>query len=140
MMHFCGGENGNLRAWTLGPTKASAYLACSQVAASPQARVPPGGMPGWSVCLSANGQNDGVVWGMIPYGDANMELTNSRLLAYDAANLGKFPDGSGEVVPLWDSQQWGWNFLHPKFNRPIAANGKVVVPTYDGRVLVLGLA
>jgi hypothetical protein len=140
MMHFCGGENGNLRAWTLGATKASAYLGCSQAAASAQARVPPGGMPGWSICLSASGENDGVVWGMIPYGDANIQLTNSRLLAYDAANLGKFPDGSGEVVPLWDSQQWNWNFLHPKFNRPIAVNGKVIVPTYDGRVLVLGLA
>jgi hypothetical protein len=140
MMHFCGGENGNLRAWTLGPTKASAYLGCSQAAASAQAHVPPGGMPGWSICLSASGENNGVIWGMIPYGDANIQLTNGRLLVYDAANLGKFPDESGEIVPLWDSQQWNWNFLHPKFNRPIAVNGKVIVPTYDGRVLVLGLA
>jgi hypothetical protein len=29
---------------------------------------------------------------------------------------------------------------HPKFNRPVAWNGKVFVPTYDGRVDVYGLA
>jgi len=139
-MHFCGGENNNLRAWALGPTKSSTYLGCSAAVASANSPIPPGGMPGWSISLSANGNNDGIVWAMIPYGDANMELTNGRLLAYDAANLARFADGSGEVVPLWDSQDWGWNFLHPKFNRPIAVGGKVIVPTYDGRVFVLGLA
>jgi hypothetical protein len=139
-MHFCGGENGNLRAWTLGPTKSSTYLGCSAAVASADSPIPSGGMPGWSISLSANGNNDGIVWAMIPYGDANMELTNGRLLAYDAANLARFADRSGEVVPLWDSQDWGWSFLHPKFNRPIAVGGKVIVPTYDGRVFVLGLA
>ena len=28
-MHFCGGENGNLRAWQLRPDRSSTYLACS---------------------------------------------------------------------------------------------------------------
>jgi hypothetical protein len=139
-MHFCGGENGNLRAWQVAPNKSSVYLACSAETASADSPVPPGGMPGWSIALSANGQTDGIVWAMIPYGDANMTLTNGRLLAYDAASFGRFGDGSGEIVPLWDSQSWGWNFLHPKFNRPIAVDGKVIMPTYDGRVLVLGLA
>ena len=138
-MHFCGGENGNLRAWSIGSNKSSAYLGCAAAVASANCN-PPGGMPGWSISLSANGTNDGIVWAMIPYGDANMMLTNGRLLAYDAANLARFGDGSGEIVPLWDSQDWGWNFLHPKFNRPVAVGGKVIVPTYDGRVLVLGLA
>jgi hypothetical protein len=138
-MHFCGGENGNLRAWKLS-SNASAYLGCSSAYASPNASNPPGGMPGWSITLSANGQNDGVIWAMIPYGDSNMAATNGRLLAYDAVNLGKFNGGAGELVPLWDSQAWNWNFLHPKFNRPIVADGKLVVPTYDGRVFVIGLA
>jgi len=31
-------------------------------------------------------------------------------------------------------------FLSHKFNRAIAVDGKVIVPTYDGRVFVLGLA
>jgi len=139
-MHFCGGENGNLRGWSLAADKSSKYLGCSAAVASAESPVPPGGMPGWSIALSANGRDDGVVWALIPYGDANMTLTNGRLLAYDAANLAQFTDGSGEIVPLWDSQDWGWSFLHPKFNRPIAVGGKVLVPTYDGRVLVLGLA
>jgi hypothetical protein len=139
-MHFCGGENGNLRAWTLNPNCSSDYLACSSAYASASAPVPPGGMPGWSITLSANGQNDGVVWGMIPYGDSNMAATNGRLLAYDAVNLAAFNGGGGEIVPLWDSQAWNWNYLHPKFNRPIVADGKLIVPTYDGRVFVIGLA
>jgi len=142
-MHFCGGENGNLRAWHLNTDDSSAYLGCSSAYASPQAvgpQEPHGGMPGWGIALSANGKADGVIWGLIPYGDANMEVTNSRLLAYDAANFAAFSDGSGEIVPLWDSQDWNWSFSHPKFNRPIIAAGKVIVPTYDGRLLVLGLA
>lgn len=140
LMHFCGGENGNLRAWSLAANKSSAYLGCSAAVASAQAQVPPGGMPGWSIMLSANGQTEGIVWAMMPYGDANLHATNGRLLAFDAANLSKFADGSGQIVPLWDSQDWNWNFLHPKFNRPVAVDGKVLVPTYDGRVLVLELA
>jgi len=139
-MHFCGGENGNLRAWTVAANKSSVYLGCSSAVASAESTGGLGGMPGWSISLSANGNNDGIVWAMIPYKDANMMLTNGRLLAYDAANLARFADGSGEIVPLWDSQDWAWNFLHPKFNRHIAVNGKVIVPTYDGRVLVLSLA
>jgi hypothetical protein len=145
-MHFCGGENGNLRAWSLGQDGSSKYLGCSAAFASPNCvdspnpNGPKGGMPGWSVALSANGDHDGVVWGMIPYEDANLGPTNSRLLAYDASNLGRFADGSGQLVPLWDSQDWNWTFVHPKFNRPIAVDGKVIVPTYDGRVLVLELA
>jgi hypothetical protein len=146
-MHFCGGENGNLRAWSIGANnRLSTYLGCSAAYASaacldsPAPNGPKGGMPGWSIALSANGAQDGVVWGMIPYGDANLETTNGRLLAYDAANLAAFADGSGEIVPLWDSQDWNWSFYHPKFNRPVAVAGKVIVPTYDGRLLVLGLA
>jgi hypothetical protein len=77
---------------------------------------------------------------MIPYGDANSTLTNGRLLAYDAAQFVQYADGSGEIVPLWDSQAWNWDYLHPKFNRPVAVDGKILVPTYDGRLLVLGLA
>ena len=34
-------------------------------------RAQEGGMPGWSIALSANGQAGGIVWGMIPYGDAS---------------------------------------------------------------------
>lgn len=137
-MHFCGGENGNLRAWRLQPDHSSVFLANSQAFASAAIRT--GGMPGWSIALSANGGTGGIVWAMIPYGDANMEITNSRMLAYDAEAFGHFNGGGGEIVPLWDSQDWNWNILHPKFNRPIVADGKVLVPTYGGQLLVVELA
>lgn len=143
-MHFCGGENGNLRAWTLNVDNTSKYLGCSAAFASPNCQDLPngpwGGMPGWSIVLSANGDTGGIIWALIPYGDANLSPpTNSRLLAYDAVQLARYSDGSGELVPLWDSQDWNWTFLHPKFNRPIVADGKVIVPTYDGRLMVIGL-
>jgi hypothetical protein len=142
MMHFCGGENGNLRAWTLNADGSSTYLACSAESASPQAPVPPGGMPGWMISLSANDGDDGIVWALVPAADANMELTPGRLLAYDAQSFGLFANGSKQLTVLWDSWDWGEGcaFTHPKFNRPVAWNGKVLVPTYDGRVDVYGLA
>lgn len=140
LMHFCWGENGNLRAWTLSGAGVSTYLACSAEVASPEAAVPLGGMPGGMISLSANGNQDGIVWASVPYKDANMEVSEGRFLAYDAANFGKFGDGSGSIVPLWDSQQWNWQFKHSKFNRPVVWNGKILLPTYEATVLVLGLA
>ncbi|EEA03948.1 Pyrrolo-quinoline quinone [Burkholderia sp. H160] len=139
-MHYCGGENGNLRAWQLNKDKLSVYLACSEVYASAQCTDPYGGMPGWSLALSANGGEAAIVWAMVPYGNANTTITNSRLLAYDAEDFGRYADGSRQLVPLWDSQDWNWNLLHPKFNRPIAVDGRVLVPTYGGELLVLTLA
>lgn len=140
LVHFCWGENGNLRAWTLSNSGVSTYQACSAEVASPEAQVPLGGMPGGMITLSANGGTGGIVWASVPYKDANMFLSPGRFLAYDAANFGKFGDGSGSIVPLWDSQQWNWQFTHNKFNRPVVWNGRVFLPTYDGNVLVLGLA
>ena len=140
LTHFCWGENGNLRAWTLANTGVSTYLACSAEVASAESPVPLGGMPGGMISLSANGDTDGVLWASIPYTDANMEISAGRLLAYDAANFGKYSDGSGSITALWDSQDWAWQFSHNKFNRPVVWNGRVFLPTYDGSVWVLGLA
>ncbi len=92
------------------------------------------------IVLSANGDSDGIVWASIPYEDANLKASPGRFLAYDASNFGKFADGSGWIKPLWDSQQWNWKFSHNKFNRPVVWNGRVFLPTYDGDILVLGLA
>ena len=41
---------------------------------------------------------------------------------------------------LWDSRDWNLGFSLCKFTPPVAANGKLYVPTYDGRVDVYGLA
>jgi outer membrane protein assembly factor BamB len=140
LMHFCWGENSALRAWALDATGRSTYLAGGAEIASVQATTPLGGMPGGMLSLSANGRGDGIVWASIPYGDANTSISAGRFLAYDASNFAKFPDGSGWIKPLWDSEQWNWHFSHNKFNRPIVWNGRVFLPTYDGEVLVLGLA
>jgi outer membrane protein assembly factor BamB len=140
LMHFCWGENGNLRAWVLSNNGESVYLACSAEVASVEAPAPPGGMAGGMISLSANGNRDGVIWASISYWDANMKVSPGRFLAYDAANFGTYSDGSGSIPPLWDSQAWNWKFSHNKFNRPIVWNGRVYLPTYDGEIWVLGLA
>jgi hypothetical protein len=97
-------------------------------------------MPGGMISLSASGASDGVIWASIPYDDANMRISAGRFLAYDAANFGTYADGGGSIAPLWDSEQWNWQFSHNKFNRPVVWNGRVFLPTYDAEIWVLGLA
>jgi PQQ enzyme repeat len=141
-MLFCWGENGNLRAWSVGANGAASYLACSAEVASAQSPVPPGGMPGGMMCLSADGTapNTAVLWACIPYLDANMVVSPGRLLAYDATSFGTFGDGSKQLRVLWDSRDWNLAFSFCKFTPPVVANGKLYVPTYDARVDVYGLA
>jgi hypothetical protein len=91
--------------------------------------------------LSADGTgpHTGIVWAAIPYLDANLHNGPGRLLAYDATRFGTFADGSKQLRVLWDSQDWGLTFTFNKFNVPVVANGRLVVPTYEGRVDVYGL-
>jgi hypothetical protein len=144
---YCWGENGNLRAWSLRQGGVLTYLACSAERASQNSpddpgAGPKGGMPGGMISLSANGTvaHAGVVWALIPYADANMAVVAGRLLAYDATEFGTFGDGSKQLRVLWDSQDWNIQFSFNKFNRPVVFNGKLIVPTYDDRVDVYGLA
>jgi hypothetical protein len=141
-MLFCWGENGNLRAWTVGANGVATYLACSAEIASAQSREQFGGMPGGMMCLSADGANPNtaVLWACIPYFDANTAVGPGRLLAYDATQFGTFGDGSRQLRVLWDSQDWNLGFSFCKFTPPVVANGKLYVPTYDARVDVYGLA
>ena len=139
-MLFTGGENGPVRAFTITePTPgqiAVTYLACGNVIAS--AEVPdPGGMPGTMMTLSANGsvEDTAVLWCLNPFGDANKTISPGRLVAYGA----DFID-NGTLVTLWDSANWGINFMFDKFDVPTVCNGKLYVPTYDARVMVFGLA
>ena len=117
------------------------FLAHGAEQASAQSNVPPGGMPGGMLTLSANGSktHSAVVWALIPYGDANIEWSAGRLLAYDATNFDSFPDGSKRLRVLWDSQDWNIHFTFNKFDVPVVANGRLFVPTYDARVDVYGL-
>ena len=141
-MHFVGGENSALRAWSLSASGSSTYLAGSNEIASAQSPRPPGGMPGWSITLAGNNGADGIVVAMIPYTDSNMGLSAGRFLVYDAQNFGVNADGSARLQALWDSENWGPDhaFTHPKFNRPIVWNGRIYRPTYDGRIDVYGIA
>jgi len=134
-MLFCGGENGNVRAWTVNANGSLTYLGCSAQMASPQSPVPHGGMPGFMMSLSANGSQDGILWATCPSGDANRGITQGFLYAFDASNLGTYSDGSGALNLLWTSPQYTYN----KFNPPVISGGKVYLPTYDGHVDVYGI-
>src|SRR5207253_1364907 len=71
-MLFNWGENENGRAWQLSATGCT-YLARTAEAASVNAPVPAGGMPGGMLSLSCDGQKPGtaVLWASVPYDDAN---------------------------------------------------------------------
>jgi hypothetical protein len=135
-MLFNWGENGNGRAWQLTANECK-YLACTAEVASPQAPVPPGGMPGGMLSISCNGEVRGtaVLWATVPYGDANLQLTAGRFVAYAATQF-----QNGLLVKIWDSQDWNHQFTFNKFSPPVVANGRVFVPTYDGTVIVYGIA
>jgi hypothetical protein len=118
------------------------YLATGEEYASPEARVPPGGMPGGFMCLcydQAHPASTPVLFATIPYGDANREVTRGRLLAYDLTQFKEGPHGA--VIPkLWDSADWRHEFSFNKFCSPTVADGKLYVPTFDAATLVYGLA
>src|SRR5439155_16892519 len=131
---FVWGENGNLRAWEMSAT-GPRFLANGAEVASVQSPVPPGGMPGSMLTLSANGSTDGVLWATVPIGDANRSVTTGYLAAYDATTFGQFPGGGGSIRLLWKSDP----FVYNKFDPPVVSGGKVYVPTYDGQILVFGI-
>jgi hypothetical protein len=140
-MLFAWGENAELRAFAFDPSGHVELLAHgSELASGPLATAPDnmGGMPGGMLTLSANGQNDGIVWGTAPLnGDANKHVVDGILRAYDASD---FDPGPGHGAPaklrlLW--QQAG--FKYSKFCPPVVANAKLLIPTFDGEVDVYEL-
>lgn len=141
---FTWGENGNLRAWSIDASGVLKYLACSAEIASIESPVnndSHGGMPGGMLSGSSNQGKAGtpIIWALIPYGDANREISYGRFLVYDAENWGNFPDGSKQIRVLWDSERWAITFKFNKFNIPTIANGKIYIPTYESRIDVYGL-
>jgi outer membrane protein assembly factor BamB len=143
-MLFVWGENECLRAWRIAPSGAVTFVAKSAEVAS-AGLGGTGGMPGGFPTISANDTipNTGIVWATAPLnGDANKHIVEGVLRAYDATNLDSVPnlDGTPRLKKLWDSKQIPNNtFNHNKFCPPFVADGKVFVPTYDGRVDVYGL-
>jgi hypothetical protein len=142
-MIFTWGENESLRAWKLDPNSGTvtfvgkgAEVASAQLAASPQGV---GGMPGGMLGVTSNGTspNTGIVWALAPIdGDANHDVVAGIARAYDATNLDPTPldPWTPRLKLLWDSQSAGISFNHAKFCAPVVADGRLFVPTYDGRV------
>jgi outer membrane protein assembly factor BamB len=134
---YCMGENGNLRAWSIDAAGAVKFLARSEEVASPFAPVPPGGMPGGMLCLSSNGAQNGVIWACVPDADANRQIVNGRIFAFDASDFSDvLGDGDHKIKRLWMSDP---HYTYNKFNVPVVNGGRLYVPTYQGTVDVYGV-
>jgi outer membrane protein assembly factor BamB len=134
---YCMGENGNLRAWSIDNSGRVKFLARSEEMASPFAPVPPGGMPGGMLCVSSNGNKDGVVWACVPDEDANKRVVNGRVFAFDASDFSDvLGDGDHRIKRLWMSDP---HYTYNKFNIPVVNGGRLYVPTYDSKVDVYGV-
>jgi hypothetical protein len=136
---FAWGENSQLHKCAVSSTGNLTYIAQSNEFASVDVRGnPPGGMPGGFCSGSSNGAdpNSAILVCTIPYGDANAQVVNGRLLVYDAVHLAA--DGSLKV--LWDSQRFAVQFLFNKFDPPVIDGGQIYVPNYNGGVDLYRLA
>jgi hypothetical protein len=136
---FAWGENSQLHKWAVSSTGSLTYIAQSNEFASADVRGnPPGGMPGGFCSGSSNGAdpNSAILVCTIPYGNANAQVVNGRLLVYDAVHLAA--DGSLKV--LWDSQSFAVQFLFNKFDPPVIDGGQIYVPNYNGGVDLYRLA
>jgi hypothetical protein len=136
---FAWGENSQLHKWAVSTTGNLTYVAQSNEFASANVRGnPPGGMPGGFCSGSSNGAdpNSAILVCTIPYGDANAQVVNGRLLVYDAVHLAA--DGSLKV--LWDSERFAITFLFNKFDPPVIDGGQIYVPNYNGSLDLYRLA
>ena len=62
--------------------------------------------------------------------------TDDPSRAYDAVSLDPNPidPRTPRLKLLWDSRRAGVTYNHAKFCAPVVADGRLFVPTYDGRV------
>jgi hypothetical protein len=135
---FAWGENGHLRKWAASKSGALTFVAEGREFASADARAkPPGGMTGGFCAGASDGAdpNSAFLVCAIPYGDANAQPVNGRLLIYDPVHV----TAAGELQVLWDSQQWGLPFVFNKFDPPVIDGGQIYVPNYSGGVDVYRL-
>ncbi len=91
-------------------------------------------MPGWQTSVSANGNQNGILWATRPYsGNANNAVVPGIIHAFDANNLG---------TELWNSKQNATRDDFGNFAKnpaPLVANGRVYVPTFSNQLAVYGL-
>jgi len=138
-MLFDWGENESLRAWTINAAGKVTFVAKSaEIASAGMGGL--GGMPGGFVTITSNASqpDTGIIWATAPIsGDANRHVVEGILRAYDGTALDPIgnADGTPRLKLLWDSKHIPHNAFHfSKFCPPVVADGKVFVPTYDGRV------
>ena len=90
------------------------------------------GMPGGFLSVSANGQDDGILWAAIPYkDDAWVEIVRGSLRAFDANTL--------QLLWSTDANEPADNFDFAKYVPPTVANARVYLPTFSDRLNVYGL-
>jgi hypothetical protein len=123
------GENDFGRAWRFnGSTFNTPAVSVSSV-------LPPVGMPGGMMALSASGSTSGsgVLWVTMPLsGDANQATVPGVFRAFNAENLAQEIWNSATLAP--DNSM---NFT--KGSQPLVVNGKVYAPSLSNRVSVYGL-
>ena len=86
-MVFCCGENASLRAWKVNANLTLTFLRIERRNGIVNTGGV-GGMPGGMISLSADGSTPGSAVGTsVPYGNANLEITNGHLRAYDLENF-----------------------------------------------------
>jgi len=139
-MLFVWGENGALRAFSLNASGQAKLVAQGSELASENLADPEnnslGGMPGAMLALSSKGDVNGIVWATAPLeDDANQGPVAGIVRAYDAVRVGANPGGVPRLRKLWQAT----GFTYSKFCPPVVADGKLFVPTYDGRVDVYTL-
>ena len=77
------------------------------------------------------------MWALAPIDrGANNDVVEGIARAYDATDLDPTPidPQTPRLKLLWDSTRSGVRFNYAKFNLPVVADGRLFVPTYDGRV------
>jgi hypothetical protein len=123
------GENDFLHAYRFS----SSSRKLNTSAAATGSVLPPQGMPGGMMTISASGSQSGtgIVWATAPrIGDANHFTVPGNLYAFNAENL----------ALLWSSTGTGDDLLNfSKGSAPIVANGKVYVGSTSKFVTVYGL-
>jgi hypothetical protein len=73
--------------------------------------------PGAGLAISSNGDNDGIVWAIVPTTNSNQSQGQGALYAFDASNV---------TSQLFASTDY---WYATRFTIPTVANGKVYVPT-----------
>ena len=70
-------------------------------------------------------------------GDANQKVQPGAVRAYqvELKPAAKNPDGVPQLQKIWESS----GFTYSKFCPPVVADGRLIVPTYDGKVFVYTL-